>query len=347
MENNNLSFPEFCEYIRDNISSYLPAGLELKNISIREINKNNGQIFHALCFAIPGQNISPTIYLDSFYDSYHKGLNSLNTNLESVSNLIVKSIPKANLDIEFFTDFNKVKDNLYCKLINTYKNEKLLDDVPHKNMEDLSIVYYFKFPSTDVVGEFKNASILIHDSHMQHWGVSLDELHDCALKNVCNQTLVFKSIKDYLMGLYGQEGTSFPEEFLDLDVPMYILSNKDGLFGANCVLNEDFMSDLSKKMDGNFFLFPSSIHEMIVLRVNPEDMNIGIVNQYKEMVSQINSTEVIPEEVLSSSVYMYDSVKKSLVYAEDMIEKRMNEQDKSLDLNQAQPVMPMRRHAGR
>ena len=41
------------------------------NISIQDITKNNGVILTGLTFTQKNVNISPTIYLEDFYDDYN------------------------------------------------------------------------------------------------------------------------------------------------------------------------------------------------------------------------------------------------------------------------------------
>ena len=57
---------------------------------------------------------------------------------------------------------------------------------------------------------------------------------------------------------------------------------------------------------GIFYILPSSVHEVILL----EDTGAGAAPELKKMVLEVNRTQVAPEEVLSDSLYYYDSTDK-------------------------------------
>lgn len=52
----------------------------------------------------------------------------------------------------------------------------------------------------------------------------------------------------------------------------------------------------------NFYILPSSIHEVILLRESfAED-----AEYLRWMIQEVNATEVAPEEILSDRAYYYD-----------------------------------------
>ena len=62
------------------------------------------------------------------------------------------------------------------------------------------------------------------------------------------------------------------------------------------------MMDFAKKVGRNFYIIPSSIHEVILI---PDTLDMDI-RYMKAMVKEVNGTEVSPDEVLSDNVYRYD-----------------------------------------
>lgn len=85
---------------------------------------------------------------------------------------------------------------------------------------------------------------------------------------------------------------------------MYVLSNRDRVFGASALLYSNSMKQLAGKLDKNLIILPSSVHEVILV---PDD---GMTEKefYKEMVREVNDTQVDPEERLSYNIYYYDRV---------------------------------------
>ena len=57
----------------------------------------------------------------------------------------------------------------------------------------------------------------------------------------------------------------------------------------------------------NLYIIPSSIHEVILL---PDSGKEPDATALKEMIREVNSTQVAPEEILSDNLYYYDATDK-------------------------------------
>ena len=69
-------------------------------------------------------------------------------------------------------------------------------------------------------------------------------------------------------------------------------------------------------------MIPSSIHEILLVPDNGEVQAEGL----KEMVQEVNATEVSPEEKLSDNVYHYDS-KEHIFELAEKFEARQQEKE--------------------
>ena len=63
------------------------------------------------------------------------------------------------------------------------------------------------------------------------------------------------------------------------------------------------MEKLGESVKGDFFILPSSTHEVLIL---PDDCGMTY-QELKAMVMEINSTQVSPEDRLADEVYHYDT----------------------------------------
>ena len=83
---------------------------------------------------------------------------------------------------------------------------------------------------------------------------------------------------------------------------MYVLTNQLKMNGAACILYPDALRKCSQQIGSDLLILPSSIHEVILL---PDD---GRSNreELREMVEEINRTQLEVEEVLSGQVYRYE-----------------------------------------
>ena len=91
-------------------------------------------------------------------------------------------------------------------------------------------------------------------------------------------------------------------------LPMQILSNRQHVHGASCILYPGVLEQLSEKEDCDFYILPSSIHEVILLKDSKDEDTV----QLKEMIWDVNRTQVAPEEILSGSLYHFSRVEKRL-----------------------------------
>jgi hypothetical protein len=105
----------------------------------------------------------------------------------------------------------------------------------------------------------------------------------------------FKGMSSMLFGSDEDAGMD-PE-----DETMFVLSNKEGVYGAAAVLDRKIMRKVVETIGSSFYLLPSSIHEWIVVPATP-DMD---VKQLEAMVRSANASVVSPEERLGDRVYRY------------------------------------------
>ena len=82
---------------------------------------------------------------------------------------------------------------------------------------------------------------------------------------------------------------------------MYILTNCIRNFGAAAVLYRDVLKNIGEYLKEDFYVLPSSIHEMIIV----PDSSAPSWRETAMIVKEINETQVREEEVLSDIPYHY------------------------------------------
>ena len=87
------------------------------SVELREVQKNNGVILQGLMIRRAQENMMPTIYLNSFLKAYEEGATFADIIRKIVTVYREDAVGK-QIDISFFTDFEKVKeiivDSLSC-----------------------------------------------------------------------------------------------------------------------------------------------------------------------------------------------------------------------------------------
>lgn len=249
------------------------------DIQIRAMKKQGIGEVRGLTIKKPDSNIAPTIYPD-YFDKF-----DFDVAVDKIAQLYEEFKVNGNVDMSWFTDFEKVKDKIQMRLVNREKNKDYLQDLATMIFMDLSIVFHVVVPELD-------GAITIRKQHLEHWNVDIYELYKTAMANTKIDEL---DIADYIIRMAGGNVPILPKGL------MTIITNKDKNYGAG-VLHLYLERNKGKK----FYIIPSSVHECIIV---PE-LQIGMnINDLKEMVKFVNANEVEPQDRLSDNAYYFDCEK--------------------------------------
>lgn len=310
------SYSEFMEYIKENVTDYLPERFEEAEISIQQVVKNNDVVLDGLNIRNPDSNLSPNIYLNPLYEQYQKGRN-LDELVSSIADTYIENMePIENrtfqVQIEDIKNYEVVKEEIFPRLVNLEKNTTRLQNVPYMQREDLAITYHVKVSGNrDSIG-----SLMITNELMEVYGVTKEKLHTQAMENmerlsptVC-EPLENVMVEVSASQLSEQEGISFEEakEHVREMLPpggteIYCLSNESKLNGAVSIISENVQKMVAEQVGGDYYVLPSSVHELMIV---PKSLGMNL-GELEEMVSSVNATCVRDDEVLSNHVYQYDA----------------------------------------
>lgn len=200
-------------------------------------------------------------------------------------------------DIEELGSREFILKNVYPKVVANTNNE--LIDGQHlvfKEFLDMFVIYYVNI-GVDNEG---TASYNVQEKMIANAGIDMEELHSQAIKNLEKEVSI-KDMQDIIMNIIGITDES---EFDFSQVPeenqMLVLSKKDSMYGASVILCASVLEKLDSFWNGEFVILPSSVHECISVRSDGFTLQ-----EMKEMVMEINDTEVSPEDRLTDSVYVY------------------------------------------
>ena len=240
------------------------------------VTKNNGTRRTGILFKQEDSNLAPTIYLEEFYQKYLKG-QQVPDLADSICSIYQEIRVKKTCDCQNLFDFNHVKEHIVNKLIRRDANEELLKQIPYEPFLDLAVVYYIQIDNT----RFGSAAIQIRNEHLRYWRVEKEEIRRLAEKNTPR---------------------IYPVQIRQIVRFMYVATSAQCSLGAAVMRYPDFRERVRGMIRGDFYILPSSIHEVILV---PESFGLE-PERMQEMVKEINQTGVAPEEVLSDSVYYFD-----------------------------------------
>lgn len=276
----------------------------LYQISLQKVTKNNGTVLDGLCISKKNDPIFPTIYLNPYYEHYLDGM-PLEDILAEIMDLYTNHTHIPNIIPEDLNRFSQVRNKIIFRLIHTSSNESLLASVPHIPFLDLSIIFCLFFDGQ----ESCHTTAIIHNGLTDIWNVSTQDLYQLAYENTPRLLPAsLKEINQIFLDLSKEKFDNpdiqtFMEEMLQEQPvnPLYVLSNSSGLRGACTMLYDRVLKNFADELKQDLIILPSSIHEVLLLPLE-EDMDF---QELSEMVSQINHSEVPPEDRLSHNIYLY------------------------------------------
>lgn len=290
-----MTYAEFTERMREEIQARVEGDVMLVNP-----DRNNGVNVCAISIHTEEGGVAPVVGLKKFYSRYKSGEYSLSIIVEQ----FIKEygeIGNAEVDVLSLREFEKIKKRIAYKLINTERNQKLLEGIPHTEILDLSKVYYI----TIEIGGNRTGTILIHNNFLDIWGITQEQLKEVAEENTPKLSPIgfapmMDILKDAVIGK--AEETELLEQMeRESDCKMYVLTNDKGSFGAAVICYDGLLRYLANYLNDDFYILPSSVNEVIILPMRKEDdeQSLG------EMVREINESQVPEEEILSDNVYYY------------------------------------------
>lgn len=312
----------FAEGVTKQIKDYLPPEYQDIECTVTEQQKNNGTWLTGICFHIPGENISPLVYMEPFYDEIRQG-KPINEVMEKIAEQAVNSRGIQNEMAEIrMDDYASVKDHLNMILVNTKANRRVLSRMPHREMEDLSAIVRVEIPMPEGKG---TGSVKVTNDLMEYWGVDEEQLFNTALKNMeKNASPMLMDIENVMEEILS--GTSENHNLLASPgeinrspfETMYVLSNASRINGAAMLLSPDVMKRIGEIFPEGVYILPSSIHEVLIVPKNgkAEPAELG------KMVREVNRAEVAKEEVLSDRIYEYDKERGKICQVPESIEKK-------------------------
>lgn len=322
-----MNYEEFKDRVQNELKDYLGDEYKDTSVVIKEAMKVNRVVDQVSLLGIPGhENASPSISLPDLFESYER-TGDFEGEMEKLSNIIQEAVKAIDHSpINGGLDFSAVDKNIFFTLVNAEQNRELLENVPHREFEDLAIIYRWNVGGTND-GLYTN---IINNQFAEQMGKSEQELYDLAKANTKELfPSTIRNMNEVICEMmFGSDGLDkeMEAEFKDMmtEMPderaMYVISNKANIFGAASMLYEENLEALSEKLGSSLYILPSSVHECIAI-----SENFGNPDELAQMVYEINMDQVNLDERLSNQVYRYDKDAKTLRLATDTVNKSLSD----------------------
>jgi len=294
-----ISFNEFCSKTAGVIRKNYDYKLDVDLQEFYKINTN----YMGLVIRKENVNISPAINLNMMYDYYRNG-SSYSEIINKIHEIYDNYQMSGNVNVEFLKDLYHVSDLIVFRLINYENNKEMLKDRPYRRLLDMALVYYYEFD----LQEIEHCSVCVTNSQMNVWGISEKDLFTLAFNNtpIIHKPLWF-DLKDYIKSMMSQEAVNMMGDINEL-FKIYVITNEQKNYGASTICCSDILKTLADLSGEDLYVVPSSVHELLAIPKSclPQGCD------YTELIKSVNLEYLDPDEVLSETLYYYDSQEDEL-----------------------------------
>ena len=291
-----LKYEDFVIELERKLDEKYPG---LKRVKIENIKLNEKKQGIVICYS---DEIAATIYPENLYGAY-QGTESMDTVFKIIDWAIKnEQIPEYK---QMLYTWETIKPYVKPFVFNLEKNREYIEKTQCVYQERLDLAYACYI---EIIEEEKRdvAMINVSKGMLELWGISEHELIETAEKNAIYDV---KPMSVLIKELTKQPMRSELEHEADA---MYVVSNENRRRGAAGIFNTELIQKRAEELGCNFYILPSSLHEIILMR---EDM-APEMEILREMVQEINSTQVLVEDYLSDSIYYYDRNTKEVTIVE-------------------------------
>lgn len=273
---------------------------ELKEKVLEEIRKREGEydvnvqktakqnrIVTAVCLKPKNGNAGPAVYLEDLMEVISEGTDE-KAAIKAFVDTLEHSLLKADVDLEFIHDFEKVTEKLSYYLVNKDRNAKLLADVVHAdtNYDDLALV-----PIIHVANEEIGVGVItITNKLASVWDVDDTEI----IRRAKHKAPVNDPFE--IMDFPPMPGFEF------MPMPFEIITTEGNMKGARVLEYPEFFSYMDKNYPDGVYIIPSSIHEVLLMR------SAGMFESELEMINTLQLIETVNSEVLSEADFLSDKL---------------------------------------
>ncbi len=288
-----MGFEEFCQQVEGMVRERLGEGQGYR-CSLKRVPKNN-ITRTGLKISAPEKRNAVILYLDPFYQEYRNG-----QTLQEISGGIVRGcleetfprLPDINLN-----NYQEIEGRLRIQLVSRVRNRAYLEEgIYRPNPIGAAIVKVWLGSTEEGTMETR-----VTKQHLDVWGVTEQNVFETALKNSQEKEgIQFRSLAAVLLELRKLKIKPLEEEPIDRN-GLYLLSNERRENGAAVFLYPGVLEAVHEKMGGDYYILPSSTHEVLVMSRETD----FTPDELRSIVKSVNQEQVLPEEQLGDDVYEF------------------------------------------
>ena len=311
-----MDFEDFKKILVEDIKNELEhrgrTNMEVSSVHVEKLNES----YDAATVKEKDSHIGVNVNLNRLFDQYKANEITVTEAIFHAADIAengLKDTPQ--FDVNSIADYSQMKDKLSMEVVSAEKNAEMLGTIPHEEMEDMAVVYRL------ILGENESGrgTVLVTNNLMEQFGITQEQLHADAMENAPE---IRPSENRGMSEVMNEIAPGMAPEIAPEDEQMFVASVPDKINGAGVIAYPNFMEDAAQKLGGDFYVLPSSIHEVLLVRDNGQ----MTAKELEQMVKEVNSTQVSPDEQLTDHAYHYDA-KAHVFEMADRFEARQAEMD--------------------
>lgn len=214
--------------------------------------------------------------------------------------------------------YEDIRDSLRVRLMDMKGNAETLENAVYEPVGcGLALVAYMEMPDEIAAGGIANVpkglAERMPDTDPQ------TVLDDAMSGSVSAGHPKLCSIQDMLFGsVTGHDAENYLFSGNTPEDPLLVLTTEDGRLGASALLYPGMQEQIGKIVGGDYFVLPSSVHEVLILPDNGEQTP----SELARMVKEINENEVSPQDRLCNRVLRFHAETQELTVAADPDRRR-------------------------
>ena len=272
-----MDFESFKSWAAKGVAGRLPesyAGVEPMFHTVEKL----GSSYTGLTFLPEGHSAAATINLEEMYGIYCGGASEEDI-IKDMAAIAVMKPPLA--EGGQIGDYDAVKKRLFVRLSNLSENRSLLEQMPHRTIDDMALTYHI----LSGLGPHDMWCAAVSNDLLESFGISEDRLYEDAMEN---SPVILPARMEEI-------GNSFN----------YILTNFIRINGASVILYPGVLAEAAEELGDDIIIIPTSVNEVFLL---PQH-SVPDIRKLEQTHRLVNLTQNPPGESLSDHIYRYDAKK--------------------------------------
>ena len=261
-------------------------------------------------------DLAARVSLGDLYKAYKNGMSMEEIVLTLVERRIMseKVVNVEDMTSKIY-DRDFILKNVEVQVINKEVNAEILKTAPYREIEGFDdVVAVARCDASlffdESLRESSSMTMLVNNNMLALSGISKEELIDTAISNSEERyPISIRNLLAVVRDLGADRGMDdifgLPEES-----PLYVMmASPIGNNGARALAYSDFKEQLRNTFGGDCYVFPSSIHELIMMPASEAGDDEGYL---LNMIRMINQDVLLPKDFLSDNMYKYDFASNSI-----------------------------------